>query len=157
MMSPSHWHFAGFRLDPDNACLWHGTSALPLPPKAFALLQYLVVHAGRLVTKEELLDACWPETAVSDGVLKVHIAELRKALGETGRTPRFIATVHRRGYRFVAPVTTAGLAESTPPAPSLPALIYPPLFLCSLGVRPCYSVCMLPGPRPARDSARSSG
>ena len=84
-----------------------------------------MVHAGRLVTKEELLDACWPETAVSDGVLKVHIAELRKALGETGRTPRFIATVHRRGYRFVAPVTTAGLAESTPPAPSLPALNLP--------------------------------
>jgi DNA-binding winged helix-turn-helix (wHTH) protein len=81
MMSPPHWRFAGFRLDSDNACLWHGTSALPLPPKAFALLQYLVTHAGRLVTKEELLDACWPETAVSDGVLKVHIAELRKALG----------------------------------------------------------------------------
>jgi DNA-binding winged helix-turn-helix (wHTH) protein/predicted ATPase len=132
MMSPPHWHFAGFRLDPDNACLWHGTSALPLPPKAFALLQYLVTHAGRLVTKEELLDACWPETAVSDGVLKVHIAELRKALGETGRTPRFIATVHRRGYRFVAPVTAAGLSESTPPAPSLPALSLspsPPLLI----------------------------
>ena len=132
-MSPPHWHFAGFRLDPDNACLWHGTSALPLPPKAFALLQYLVAHAGRLVTKEELLDACWPETAVSDGVLKVHIAELRKALGETGRTPRFIATVHRRGYRFVAPVTAAGLAESTPPTPSLPALSLPPSLPLLIG------------------------
>src|SRR5215813_368797 len=129
MMSPPHWHFAGFHLDPDNACLWHGTSALPLPPKAFALLQYLVAHAGRLVTKEESLDACWPETAVSDGVLKVHIAELRKALGETGRTPRFIATVHRRGYRFVAPVT-AGLSESRPSTPSLPALsLFPSLPL----------------------------
>jgi len=70
MMSLPPWHFAGFHLDPDNACLWHGTSALQLPPKVFALLQYLVAHAGRLVTKEELLDACWPETAVSDGVLK---------------------------------------------------------------------------------------
>ena len=89
----------------------------PAAPKAFALLQYLVVHAGRLVTKEELLDACWPETAVSDGVLKVHIGELRKALGETGRTPRFIATVHRRGYRFVAPVTAAGPRRVHAPLP----------------------------------------
>ena len=110
-MTPArHWHFADFHLDLANACLWHGTHAVPLPPKALTLLQYLVAHAGRLVSKEELLDACWPETSVGDGVLKVHIAELRKALGETGRTPRFIATVHRRGYRFVAPVTTADLS-----------------------------------------------
>src|SRR5262245_55849309 len=124
-MAPAgHWHFADFHLDPDNACLWHGTHAVLLPPKALMLLQYLVTHAGRLVTKAELLEACWPETAVSDGVLKVHIAELRKALGETGRTGRFIATVHRRGYRFVAPVTAAGLAAS-PPLPSALAALSP--------------------------------
>src|SRR5215831_12421272 len=133
MMSLPHWHFADFRLDPDNACLWRGPRALLLPPKTFALLQYLVAHAGRLVTKEELLEACWPETAVSDGVLKVHIAELRKALGETGRTSRFIATVPRRGYRFVTPVTAAGLSESTPPTPSLPALSLPPALPLLIG------------------------
>ena len=114
-MALPHWHFAEFRLDPDNACLWQGTRALLVPPKAFALLQYLVTHAGRLVTKEELLEACWPETAVSEGILKVHMAQLRQTLGETGRTARCIATVHRRGYRFVAPVTAAGLAAATPP------------------------------------------
>ena len=59
MMSPPHWHFAGFRLDPDNVSLAR-YQCTPAAPKAFALLQYLVVHAGRLVTKEELLDACWP-------------------------------------------------------------------------------------------------
>jgi len=132
MMALPHWHFADFRLDPDNACLWQGTRALLLPPKAFALLQYLIAHAGRLVTKEELLEACWPETAVSDGILKVHIAKLRKTLGETGRTARCIATVHRRGYRFVAPVTAAGLAASTPSLAALSALrplSSPPLLI----------------------------
>jgi DNA-binding winged helix-turn-helix (wHTH) protein len=63
------------------------------------------MHAGQLVTKEALLDAIWPETAVGEGVLKTSMNELRKTLGETAKAPQWIATVHRRGYRFVAPVT----------------------------------------------------
>src|SRR5262245_44388600 len=105
MPSTQHWLFEPFRLDPDNACLWRGDQVVALKPKTFAVLQHLVTHAGQLVTKEALLEAVWPATAVSDAVLKVCIAELRKALGETARVSGFIATVHRRGYRFVAPVT----------------------------------------------------
>jgi DNA-binding winged helix-turn-helix (wHTH) protein len=104
--------FASFRLDPGNACVWHGTEMLPLTPKAFTVLQCLVAHAGQLVTKEVLLAAVWPGMAVSEGVLKVCLSEIRKALGDTVRTPRFIATVHRRGYRFIAPVTEAEPAEA---------------------------------------------
>jgi class 3 adenylate cyclase/DNA-binding winged helix-turn-helix (wHTH) protein/predicted ATPase len=104
MHAARHWLFPPFRLDVDNACLWRGDLRIPLKPKSFAVLHQLVAHAGRLVTQDALFAAVWPETAVGDAVLKVCIAELRKALGDTAKTPRFIATVHRRGYRFVAPV-----------------------------------------------------
>ena len=79
--------------------------AVALRPKTFHVLQYLVEHAGQLVTKEELLQAVWAGTVVSDAVLKVCIRELRKILGETVHTPQFITTIHRKGYCFVAPVT----------------------------------------------------
>src|SRR5215470_17054252 len=106
--------FGPFRLDPDNATLWRGTQAIALTPKAFAVLYYLLEHPGRLVTKAVLLDAVWPDTAVSDAVLKVRIGEIRKALGDSAQAPRFIATVHRRGYQFIAPV----IAAEWPQAPS---------------------------------------
>ena len=86
MPSASQWVFGSFRLDTTNECLWHGTDTVALKPKTFAVLQYLVAHAGQLVTKAALLDAVWPETAVGDGVLKVCIAELRKALGDRVQT-----------------------------------------------------------------------
>src|SRR5262249_55357371 len=110
---PMEWHFGPFRLDLANACLWHAGQPVTMRPKTFEMLVYLVTHAGQLVTKEALFDAVWSETAVGDGVLKTSMNELRKALGETAKAPQWIATVHRRGYRFVAPVT---LVESAHPA-----------------------------------------
>lgn len=126
MPSASQWVFGPFRLDTTNMCLWHGCDTVALKPKTFTVLQHLVAHAGQLVTKATLLDAVWPETAVSDGVLKVCIAELRKALGDRVQTPQFIATVHRRGYRFVAPVTSTDAPLDTPVTP--PAAAPPALF-----------------------------
>jgi DNA-binding winged helix-turn-helix (wHTH) protein len=98
--------FGPFRLDLADECLWCGEEAVELRPKASAVLRYLVEHAGRLVTKEELLDAVWPETAVVEAVLKVRISELREALQDNPATPQFIETVYRRGYRFIAPLST---------------------------------------------------
>jgi DNA-binding winged helix-turn-helix (wHTH) protein len=100
------WHFGPFRLDLANATLWCAEQPVTLRPKTFDVLVHLVTHAGQLVTKEALLDAIWPETVVGEGVLKTSMNELRKTLGETAKAPQWIATVHRRGYRFVAPVTT---------------------------------------------------
>jgi len=128
------WHFGPFRLDLANACLWHAAQPVTLRPKVFEILVNMVTHADQLVTKESLLDAIWPETAVGDGVLKTSMNELRKALGETAKTPQWIATVHRRGYRFIALVTLMEFAFPpvvTPapvaplPAP-VPALVIPP-------------------------------
>ena len=118
------WTFGPFVLDPANACLWRGPEAMALPPKVFAVLHYLVTHPDHLVTKDELLDAVWPETGVTDAVVRVAIGALRKALHDTA-PPRFIATVPRRGYRFVAPVAVADAAESTTGAPTSQALRTP--------------------------------
>ena len=86
MPSSPQWVFDRFRLDPDHACLWRDAEALVLPPKTFAVLHYLVTHPDRLVTKDELLDAIWPETAVTDAVLRVAIGALRKVLGDAAQT-----------------------------------------------------------------------
>src|SRR5215470_6953781 len=104
MPSSPQWVFGPFRLDPDHACLWWEAQALPLPPKAFAVLHYLVTHPDRLVSKDELLGAVWLETTVSDAAVRVVIGALRRMLDDPPQAPRFIATVSRRGYRFLAPV-----------------------------------------------------
>ncbi len=112
--------FGPYAFEPHNAQLRRGTRVLPLTRKACEVLQYLVAYPGQLVTKEALFEAVWPEMAVSDGVLTNCITELRQALGDDARRPRFIATVHRRGYRFVAPLSPPAPAVSpAAPAPDL--------------------------------------
>src|SRR5262245_28547404 len=99
--------FDGYRLELPNVQLWQGQTILPLPSKALAVLRYLLEHAGQVVTKAELFTALWPDTVVSDGALTFCIVELRKALGDKAKAPRFIETVHRRGYRWIAPLSTS--------------------------------------------------
>lgn len=78
--------------------------ALNLEPKAFRVLVYLIKHTGHLVTKSELIDAVWGETAVTDNSLTRAIASLRRVLEDDPRQPRFIETVSTAGYRFICPV-----------------------------------------------------
>ena len=99
---PGIFGFLEFSLDVANATLRRGTESVPLRPKPFAVLQHLAERPGRLVTKAELLDAVWTNTAVTDWVLTSAVKELREALGDDAREPRIIETVHRRGYRFIA-------------------------------------------------------
>src|SRR5215475_5369841 len=136
VMSAPQWLFEPFRLDPANACLWRGETAVALPPKAFDVLHYLVTHPNRLVTKDELLDAVWPATAISDAVLRVAIGALRKALDDPTQTPRYIATVARRGYRFVAAVTVVDLPEPARTEerlqPAVPTAPQPPVVPLAL-------------------------
>ncbi len=101
-MQPVHeFSFGPFRVDPANARLLRGTQPIPLQPKAFDVLAFLLANAGRLVTQEELTDAIWPDTIVGDSSLKSCIRQIRQALGEEARQPTYIETVHRRGYRFI--------------------------------------------------------
>src|SRR6476646_607493 len=114
--------FDRFRLDPSSGQLHGESGPIALTPKALSLLEYLASRPGRLIKKSELLDAVWPGTFVADGALKVCIREIRRALGDDAHAPRFIETAHRRGYRFVADVSTV----APPPAPPRPAPIADP-------------------------------
>jgi DNA-binding winged helix-turn-helix (wHTH) protein len=82
--------FPPFRLDVTNEQLWRDTHIVGLRHKTFAVLRYLVARPGQLVTKEEMLEALWPGTVVTDAALKICVRELRKALGDDDRAPRFI-------------------------------------------------------------------
>jgi DNA-binding winged helix-turn-helix (wHTH) protein/predicted ATPase len=94
--------FGEFRFDPVNECVWRGSQAIALRPKAFGVLKYLLERPGQLVVKQELLDAVWTGTFVGDAVLKDSVRQLREALGDDAASPRYIETAHRRGYRFIA-------------------------------------------------------
>src|SRR5262245_57298194 len=92
------------RLDLANHELWRGEERLVLRPKPFAVLAYLATHASRLIPREELAQAVWPDTHVGDGLLRGYVRDVRTALGDDAAAPRFIETVARLGYRFLAPV-----------------------------------------------------
>src|SRR5262245_10776610 len=100
------------RLDTDMEWAWCGERRLVLMPRSFAVLRHLVEHAGRLVTKDALLGAVWRATIVSDAALASTIRDLRRALGDSSSSPRYIETVHRRGFRFIGPI--AGSSAAAP-------------------------------------------
>src|SRR5215210_8246093 len=97
--------FGTCELDRASARIRRNGRVVPMAPKAYDVLLYLVQHAGRLVTKNELFDAVWPGVFVGDAALKVCIREIRKALEDDAHCPQYIETAHRRGYRFIAPIT----------------------------------------------------
>src|SRR4249920_3268494 len=94
--------FGPFRLDCDNQQLWRGAQRLAIQPKPLAVLQYLAQNAGRLVTKEELLQQVWAGTHVIPKALTVCIHAIRAVLGDTKPTPQFIETQGKQGYRWIA-------------------------------------------------------
>jgi len=98
------FRFENFEVRPSERLLLREGNAIAVEPKAFRVLVYLLRNPGRLVTKEELLDAVWDDCEVSDNSLTRSIATLRRLLGDDAREPRFIVTVHTSGYRLVCPV-----------------------------------------------------
>ncbi|MBX3028310.1 AAA family ATPase [bacterium] len=113
---PPEVRFGAFRLDLRAGLLYRGAQPLPLRPKTWAVLLHLARRPGALVTRDELLDAVWPDVAVTPDTLTKSIGELRQVLGDDPSAPRFIATVHRRGFRFLA----AGDPAPTPWQPAEP-------------------------------------
>lgn len=105
--------FDPFRFIPGQQLLLYGEAPVRLGSRALDILAELVERPGELVSKRELIARAWPNTVVEESNLKVHVAALRRALGEGGKDGRYIATVTGRGYRFVAPVTCKG-AQKTP-------------------------------------------
>jgi TolB-like protein/DNA-binding winged helix-turn-helix (wHTH) protein len=120
------YEFDEFRLDPQSRLLRRGGTAVPLTPKAFGVLLLLIQNAGRIVTKDELMKAVWPDCFVEESNLTQTIFMIRKALDETADR-RYILTVQGQGYRFLVPVTEADsnrleteAPEAVPDAISVP-------------------------------------
>jgi len=116
--------FETFRLDPARRLLFlESGEEVPLMPKAFDLLHYLVTHSGVVVEKDALMSAIWPDRIVEENNLTQNISALRRTLGEKSRDNRYIATVPGRGYKFVAEVRELGPENGPvePPASEVPA------------------------------------
>src|SRR5437660_11173037 len=94
--------FDGFTLDLTRGCLLRGTQEIKLPPKPYDALKYLVENPGRLISKRELIEALWPDTAVTDDSLVLCSREVRRALGDQAQ--QIIKSVPRRGYIRERPV-----------------------------------------------------
>src|SRR5215217_5602516 len=107
-----HYEFGPYQLDPCKRILTREGEGVALTPKATDILIVLVKHAGQLVEKDELLKEVWPDTFVEEANLTQNIFTLRKALGDDRSGPKYIETVARRGYRFLATVRTVPHAES---------------------------------------------
>jgi len=102
------YEFGPFLLDPAERALTREGRPVPLTPKVFDLLVVLVESGGHLLGKKDLMEAVWPDSFVEEGNLTFTVSSLRKALGEDRKEPRYIETVPRSGYRFVADVRVLG-------------------------------------------------
>jgi serine/threonine-protein kinase len=111
--------FGPFRFEPGNG-LWRDGAEVPLPPRALGLLEALTAQPGSVVSKQSLRDAVWKDAFVTEASLLEAIRVVREALGDDRLNPRYIRTVHRRGYRFVAPVSSVTSAPEAPEAPAAP-------------------------------------
>jgi DNA-binding winged helix-turn-helix (wHTH) protein/predicted ATPase len=96
--------FAPFRLEAESGRFWNGTRELAIRPKTLAVLRHLTEHAGRLVTVADVAHAVWADSHGSALLVKGCVRELRKLLGDDPTAPRYIETMGRRGYRFIAPI-----------------------------------------------------
>src|SRR6266478_9111432 len=99
--------FGPYRLDTQKEQFWHETQPVRLTPKAFQVLCYVVERPGQLVTKDELFRVVWADTIVSDAALTTCIQEIRKALQDNARSPQYLETIHRLGFRFIASVAAS--------------------------------------------------
>lgn len=127
------------RIEPANEWAWCGARRLQLTPRTFAVLRHLVEHQGRLITKEELFTTVWRDAIVSDAALASCIRDLRKALGDSSDAPRYIQTVHRRGFRFIGPIPrqTAVVSATGSSAPARESRLQSPAsFTCSSNPTP---------------------
>lgn len=131
------YEFGPFHLDLRRRQLLRGDEILALTPKAFDLLQVLVIHADRVVEKDELMKRIWPDSFVGEDSLTQNVAVLRKVLGDASDSPRYIATIHKHGYRFVAAVRELHAPEAAvPPAAPGPVVVLAPAFAAAASAEP---------------------
>ena len=117
MMAGDRYAFGDITVDFRQVELRRAGSLLSVEPKTFAVLRHLIENRDRVVSKDELLDVVWTGTSVTPNVLTRAIAQLRKALGDSAIAPRYVSTISKHGYRFIAPIADseepAALAKAT--------------------------------------------
>ena len=113
--------FGPFRLDPADRKLWRGSELVELKPKVFDTLYFLVSNPGRVLSKEEIIRAIWPDRFVSDANLMQNVFLLRRALGESETGTKYIANFHGRGYQFLVPVDSHDPVPAAQPPSESPA------------------------------------
>lgn len=116
-MSHNELQFGAFRIPAKVDLLYRGTEMVALERRAVQVLRYLAENGERVVTKDELLEAVWPDTFTTDGVLKRAISQARRALGDVADQARFIETYHGQGYRFIADLICEAAPKVQPEAP----------------------------------------
>jgi eukaryotic-like serine/threonine-protein kinase len=110
--------FGEFSFDSQSRLLRRGQVELPVPPRVLGVLELLLDRAGDVVPRQELIDSVWKDAFVTDTSLAEAVSVLRQTLGDDPQNPVYLQTVHRRGYRFVAPVTT--IEPASPASPRMP-------------------------------------
>jgi DNA-binding winged helix-turn-helix (wHTH) protein len=153
------YEFGEFRLDVPNRLLWQGEKQIALTPKEFDVLLVLVENAGRVLTKDELLETIWKDTFVEEATLARNVSWLRKKLATNGNTAKFIETLPKRGYRFSSAVTKGGeqpavIVEEPAPRASTSKKQFPSKIQSRRKSHPCP---LRPRPRRARRAATTSG
>ena len=149
-MSPALYEFGSFRVDGGERVLLRNGKPVALPPKVAETLVLLLSRAGHIVEKDEILRSVWPDTFVEEASLTQNISLLRKALGETHEEHRYIETIPKRGYRFVAPVRVI-TSDTESPRPRA-AVALRPLALGAIALVLAVAVLFLyfrPGAKPA--------
>ena len=116
------YEFGDFRLDAGKRLLWRADAQVPLTPRVFETLLYLVEHHDAVLDKERLMEAVWPDSIVEENNLTQNISSLRRVFGETPGSHHYIVTVPGRGYRFVADVKIRE-ADAGPPLRRMPEAI----------------------------------
>jgi Tol biopolymer transport system component/DNA-binding winged helix-turn-helix (wHTH) protein len=148
--------FGPYRFEPGNG-LWRDGQEVALPPRALGILDTLIAQPGEVVSKQRLIDAVWKDAFVTDASLLEAIRVLRDALADDRHKPTYIQTVHRRGYRFIAPVAraapvhrpsapehrTAPDAPGAPVAPDAPGSSWLPLAASLAAVVAMIAIAMV--------------
>src|SRR6186713_1888105 len=109
--------FGPFAFDRQSRLLWRDGTEVALPPRVLGVLEVLIDRPGQVVARQDLLDGVWKDAFVTDTSLAEAVSFLRQALGDDPQAPRYIQTVHRRGYRFLPPLTETPPRGLTPAAP----------------------------------------
>src|SRR4030095_4375975 len=93
--------FGPFAFDPQSRLLWREGAEIALPPRVLGVLEVLLERSGEVVARQDLMDRVWKDAFVTDTSLAEAVSYLRSALGDDPQSPRYIQTIHRRGYRFL--------------------------------------------------------